>query len=120
MAIDSNNWMEEGSCVGKGNDIFFSDSAFAVMNRKNTARAKALCKTCPVNAECLSYAFNNKELFGIWGSFSAKERASMYKIFNVERISKQQAEQIVNKSVSEIKSTFKNIIFMEDNNEQQK
>lgn len=113
MTSYSTSWMEEASCMGKGVEMFFADSTFTSTNKKIIAQAKAICKNCPVSADCLSYAFNNDESFGVWGSFSAKERSAIRKHFNIKTLSKGQAKQIVNKSVLEIKETFKNTIFVE-------
>ena len=40
-----------------------------------TKRAKQLCSKCPVANECLTYALQAKELFGVWGGLTSKERS---------------------------------------------
>jgi hypothetical protein len=37
-------------------------------------RAKAICRRCDVQAECLAYALNTGEDYGVWGGMSADER----------------------------------------------
>ena len=39
--------------------------------------AKALCRTCPVQRECLTYAVANPDLQGIWGGLTPKERVQL-------------------------------------------
>lgn len=39
-------------------------------------RAKELCATCPVVVECLQYALDNGEDYGVWGGLSEQERAN--------------------------------------------
>lgn len=39
--------------------------------------AKAICRRCPVAAECLSTALDRREPEGVWGGLSAKERAQL-------------------------------------------
>ena len=39
--------------------------------------AKALCRTCPVQRECLTYALANPDLQGIWGGLTPKERLQL-------------------------------------------
>ena len=40
----------------------------------STREAKAVCRNCPVWAECLGYALERDEAFGIWGGLSPRER----------------------------------------------
>jgi WhiB family redox-sensing transcriptional regulator len=35
---------------------------------------KALCDQCPIEAECLQYALDTEQAFGVWGGLSATER----------------------------------------------
>src|SRR5687768_12531727 len=37
-------------------------------------RAEKLCQGCPVIMECLEYALENDERFGIWGGLTARSR----------------------------------------------
>ena len=37
-------------------------------------RAKAICRACSVQSECLEFAIENSEKFGIWGGLSERER----------------------------------------------
>lgn len=41
--------------------------------------AKALCRTCPVQMQCLEYAVANPDLQGIWGGLAPKERIKLRK-----------------------------------------
>jgi WhiB family redox-sensing transcriptional regulator len=40
------------------------------------ARAKEMCRRCPVMAECRAHALNAVESYGIWGGLSASERTA--------------------------------------------
>lgn len=70
------DWMERGAChalvetIGpeKRNRIFFPTQG------ESANRAKAICAECPVAAECLEYALDTPERYGIWGGTSEKER----------------------------------------------
>lgn len=58
-------WQSKGECAKPENkdyvDLFFSSE----ISKKH--EAKNLCFICPVRAECLQWALENKQLWGIWG-----------------------------------------------------
>jgi hypothetical protein len=55
--------------------IFYpEDYPDPIVRKQATKTAKALCKTCPVMSECLTYALESNERFGVWGGLSASER----------------------------------------------
>lgn len=57
------------ACAGMGPSLFFPP-------RGDPAEgAKAVCRACVVRQECLRYALENRERFGIWGGLSERERA---------------------------------------------
>jgi WhiB family transcriptional regulator, redox-sensing transcriptional regulator len=61
-------WTEQAACADADPDIFFPERG------KPTAPAKAICAVCPVRVECLEYALDASEKFGVWGGTSEKER----------------------------------------------
>lgn len=73
-------WEKQALCRGKDNEIFFPEEA-QQMTAKKIKMAKAICKGCPVRAECLFTAVSNDEKFGIWGGFSPRERTSIRRHF---------------------------------------
>ena len=42
-------------------------------------RAKAVCLGCPVRAECLADALDNRVEFGVWGGMTERERRAVLK-----------------------------------------
>lgn len=69
-------WMEDGKCRGLDPRTFFPSNS----NGEVTA-AKRVCKgtgpddpVCPVMDECLVYAMDFDERFGVWGGTSERER----------------------------------------------
>lgn len=44
------------------------------MTRAETAEAKATCRGCQVQRECLKAALSAEETWGVWGGYSAPER----------------------------------------------
>ena len=67
---ESFNWMRDAVCASADPEEWFPEKGV------NSAKAKSICRTCPVIDECLQYALDNK-LTGIWGGTSGRERTSM-------------------------------------------
>jgi len=40
-------------------------------------RAKAVCTACPVRLQCLVYALDQREWFGVWGGMTERERRAL-------------------------------------------
>jgi WhiB family redox-sensing transcriptional regulator len=47
--------------------------------------AKEVCRGCVVSNECLEYAIENGERFGIWGGKSERERRRLRRARAIER-----------------------------------
>ena len=61
-------WQSEARCAGADPDVFFPERG------GSSKAARAVCSKCNVREQCLEYALNNKEQFGIWGGTSERER----------------------------------------------
>jgi WhiB family redox-sensing transcriptional regulator len=72
-------WMDQANCLGVDPDLFFPSRG------ESTAEARAVCAGCVVRAECLEYALEGAEKFGIWGGMSERERRRMRKARNQAR-----------------------------------
>ncbi len=57
--------MADGVCA-KPENAEYADYFFSANPEKRYA-AKNLCASCPVRAECVSWALENGEIWGIWG-----------------------------------------------------
>jgi WhiB family redox-sensing transcriptional regulator len=70
LAADQNapNWHESANCLGVDPDLFFPERG------ASTKEAKGVCAGCEVRMECLEYALDHGEKFGIWGGMSERER----------------------------------------------
>ncbi|MFV0316413.1 MAG: WhiB family transcriptional regulator [Microthrixaceae bacterium] len=62
------SWQNFANCLGVDPDLFFPERG------ASTKEAKAVCKACVVREDCLEYALENSEKFGIWGGLSERER----------------------------------------------
>ena len=69
-------WQTDAACRGMDSAAFFHP-----VNERNAAReeriavAKAICRRCPAIRECLEYALQVREPYGVWGGRSEDERA---------------------------------------------
>jgi hypothetical protein len=61
-------WQERALCAQTDPEAFFPEKG------GSTREAKRICESCEVRDECLSYALENDERFGIWGGMSEMER----------------------------------------------
>jgi WhiB family transcriptional regulator, redox-sensing transcriptional regulator len=61
-------WQRSANCLGVDPDLFFPERG------GSTREAKEVCRGCVVRQECLQYALDNSEKFGIWGGLSERER----------------------------------------------
>jgi WhiB family redox-sensing transcriptional regulator len=68
LPVELQPWYEQAACLDKDADAFFPEKG------GSTRAAKRICATCTVAAECLDYALDNDERFGIWGGLSERER----------------------------------------------
>src|SRR3954470_20316700 len=62
------SWQDQANCLGVDPDLFFPERG------ASTREAKEVCRGCVVRVECLEYALQNGEKFGIWGGMSERER----------------------------------------------
>lgn len=62
------SWQRMANCLGLDPDVFFPERG------ASTREAKEVCRGCVVRSECLEFAVNNGERFGIWGGLSERER----------------------------------------------
>ncbi|MGZ4104390.1 MAG: WhiB family transcriptional regulator [Actinomycetota bacterium] len=71
-------WMTRAACRSENALVFFSfDSETAKERAGREARAKEICETCPVRAECLAYALREDESYGVWGGLGENERKAL-------------------------------------------
>lgn len=61
-------WQDYANCKGADPDLFFPERG------ASTRAAKAICRECTVQQDCLEFAITSSEKFGIWGAMSERER----------------------------------------------
>jgi WhiB family redox-sensing transcriptional regulator len=72
--VKSEEWRDRALCRGRNTDIWFP----VELGHSSTHRiAKATCERCEVSTECLAYAMERGERWGIWGGLSEGQRARL-------------------------------------------
>ena len=64
-------WQERALCAQTDPESFFPEKG------GSTREAKKICVGCEVKDECLEYALEHDERFGIWGGLSERERRKL-------------------------------------------
>lgn len=73
------DWTHAAACAGEMGTSFYppmrpeKKSARAAREQ----RAKAVCERCTVRQECLDYAIEHNERYGIWGGLTDNERRNL-------------------------------------------
>lgn len=74
--VDDQPWADDALCAQTDPEAFYPEKG------GSTREAKAVCASCLVQAECLDYALDHDERFGIWGGLSERERRYIKKALN--------------------------------------
>jgi WhiB family redox-sensing transcriptional regulator len=72
-------WMDYANCLGVDPDLFFPERGASASD------AKAVCAACQVREQCLAYALDTVQKFGIWGGMSERERRRVRRQRAIER-----------------------------------
>jgi WhiB family transcriptional regulator, redox-sensing transcriptional regulator len=64
------DWAPLGACSKTDPDALFVQGAAQ-------QTAKVVCQRCPVIAECLADALDNRTEFGVWGGMTERERRAL-------------------------------------------
>ncbi|HEX3778289.1 MAG TPA: WhiB family transcriptional regulator [Pseudonocardiaceae bacterium] len=70
---EEQEWQERALCAQTDPEAFFPEKG------GSTREAKRICLGCEVRTECLEYALEHDERFGIWGGLSERERRKLKK-----------------------------------------
>jgi WhiB family redox-sensing transcriptional regulator len=73
-AADQRDWVDSAVCAQTDPDMFYPEG-----KGFTGAKAQAVCRTCPVMIQCLDWALEHDERFGVWGGMTGDERAQLRK-----------------------------------------
>jgi WhiB family redox-sensing transcriptional regulator len=76
LASADYGWRSQALCRDTDPDLFFpiGTTGAALVQIE---QARAVCRQCPVQADCLDYALNTNQDSGIWGGTSEEERRTL-------------------------------------------
>jgi WhiB family redox-sensing transcriptional regulator len=77
--MEDRGWQARANCMGVDPDLFFPERG------ASTREAKEVCRGCVAREDCLEYALDNGEKFGIWGGMSERERRRLRRARAIER-----------------------------------
>lgn len=69
--INPEPWMQGASCASANPEEWFPEKGVS------SADAKKVCAKCDVVAECLAYALEHDEQYGVWGGMTRSERRQL-------------------------------------------
>ncbi|HYZ69153.1 MAG TPA: WhiB family transcriptional regulator [Mycobacterium sp.] len=71
-------WRLHARCRGLPTDLFFaSEHEKGARRLACEEHAKRVCRSCVVRRQCLDYAMDFGESYGVWGAMTARERQRM-------------------------------------------
>ena len=71
--LEERPWVVYSACREADPEIFFAAT------RADERAALAVCTTCAVADQCLEFAIETRERFGVWGGTNERERRRMLK-----------------------------------------
>ncbi len=81
---DADDWRDRASCRDTDPDLFFPVGTTGPA-LEQIAAAKAVCRCCEAQAQCLEFALATNQEAGIWGGTSEEERRKLRKAWLARR-----------------------------------
>ena len=75
-------WREGALCAQVGGDFWFADKGPGAVQDINIA--KAVCRMCDVQADCLEFALRTGQPHGIWGGLPPRERRKLAQLRGIQ------------------------------------
>jgi WhiB family transcriptional regulator, redox-sensing transcriptional regulator len=72
LGLDA-SWRARAACRFCPPELFFPGESHGIAH-ECSERAKEVCQACEVRGECLTFALETRQEYGIWGGTDEKER----------------------------------------------
>ncbi len=76
LRVNDKPWQDQAECIGFG-EVMYPESGHGPDPRDMYSEAKSFCRGCPVLEQCLRYAMQADERFGVWGGLTPDERRQL-------------------------------------------
>lgn len=76
MDAQDRDWRDRAACRDEDPELFFPTGTTGPALQQIDA-AKAICARCPVLSECLAFALETGQDYGIWGGLTPEERRAL-------------------------------------------
>ena len=75
-SLPDRSWQATALCRGNHSYLFFPPSTVERKDERERRedKAKAICSVCPVRSQCLDFAVQIREPYGIWGGLTESDR----------------------------------------------
>ena len=73
MDSQDRDWRDRAACRDEDTEVFFPTGTTGPALQQ-IDEAKAICARCPVISNCLNFALQTGQDYGIWGGLTAEER----------------------------------------------
>jgi WhiB family redox-sensing transcriptional regulator len=84
LSIERDDWRDHSACRDTDPDLFFPvGTTGPAIEQIDTA--KAVCRQCDVQKDCLDYALATNQDSGIWGGTSEEERRALRRQYVARR-----------------------------------
>ncbi|WP_368866403.1 WhiB family transcriptional regulator [Rhodococcoides fascians] len=83
-AVGLSGWQAHARCRDYDPAAFFEPEEECDSFSETSISAKRICEGCVVRDDCLNYALDAGEQFGVWGGLTSRER-KQYKWFHYRR-----------------------------------
>jgi WhiB family redox-sensing transcriptional regulator len=70
------NWRDLAACRDEDPELFFPIGTGPAADA-DAQRAKAVCRSCPVREQCLTFALSSGQDSGVWGGLTEEERRAL-------------------------------------------
>ena len=81
---DAGDWRDRASCRDTDPDLFFPVGTTGSALEQIEA-AKAVCRACDAQSQCLEFALATNQEAGVWGGTSEEERRKLRKAWLAHR-----------------------------------
>jgi WhiB family redox-sensing transcriptional regulator len=72
------DWQLHAACRDLSTSLFFHpENERGSARNQREERAKAVCRECPVMAQCREHALRVREPYGVWGGLTETERQQL-------------------------------------------